>query len=365
MSSVIVLLLVSPHYSYAVAGLAVSASMLGNAVSAPLRGRVVDRRPIAVVLPVFAGLQIVMIVGLLWSVLGGAPAAVAVGFAAMTGLSYPPVTLVLRRYWQAHGDQPARSAALALDSALMDVSLISGPAFAAWLSTTMSPVSPFVVSGVLMGGSAVLILTVPHPIPPDTDAGTTNRQRWSVPLLSVLGVLTLFCAALAAIEVALPIYAQQQDRAELSGLYLAGMSAGSIVGVLAWRTRQRSLSGMVAVSAGGALLLAFGMHLGPLALLLLCPLGGLSTGLVFAALFGSIAIRTPIGTESRVQGWAAFGTEIGFAAGAAAGAGAASADGGPGFVFVSCAAVVAAEFLLALGRPAGSNVTVQRAESER
>ena len=84
--------------SFGAAGIATGALALGSALGAPLQGRVVDRRGVAMLLP----LATVHALGLLGVWAAGsleAPAGVLAGLSLLTGAAMPPVSSVLRSRW--------------------------------------------------------------------------------------------------------------------------------------------------------------------------------------------------------------------------------------------------------------------------
>lgn len=333
-------LLMSPRYSYAEAGTAVGAMLLANAVSSPLRGRLAATGSGRVLRRCLAG-YLAGLAGLVLAAAGRLPFGWVVLSVVTIGLCFPPVSILLRTHWTSVDRARGRSSANALESALMDVTLITGPVLATWLSTSLSPLLPFALIGALMAGAVVLLLTL-HREPTERPGPPTGHWRAplrSRPLRAVFGAQFLFCAALSATEVMLPVYAQQQHVASHSGWYLAGLSVGSIVGALGLGAHdalaRTELPGLLAVFVSGCVLLGLAMEVAPAAVLLVCPLTGLAVGSTFARLFTAIGALTPPGCDSETQGWANSMTTVGFAAGASAGASLAGAYGAGAFLLLS------------------------------
>ncbi|MFF4427035.1 MFS transporter [Streptomyces sp. NPDC001549] len=351
MLAVSALLLLAPRYSYAAAGLAVSIMVVANAASSPLRGRLADRHRVPVVVTLFLIGYLTATAGLMASAAHRLPLWVVMASVALLGLCFPPVSILIRGYWVAAAGEWARASANSLESALIDVTLIAGPVLATWLSTSASPVAPFVVSSVLMAVAVVLMCTVREI--PRTLAPTARDWRGplrSRPLLRVLAALFLFGGALSAVEVVLPLYAQQNDAVGYSGWFLAALSLGSIVGALILGTHSTSHRWMppalVGVFAAGTLLLAFAMTVGPVLVLIVCPLTGVTIGSAFARLYTVVGTTGPAGNEHETQGWATSCTTVGFALGAAGGAVIADALGAAAFVLVTPVAALGAALLL-------------------
>ncbi|WP_055524901.1 MFS transporter [Streptomyces graminilatus] len=362
MFSVSTVLLLSPRYSYSAAGLAVSAMLVANAVSSPLRGRSADRYPVRTVLAVCLAGYLAGTAGLMAAVAGRLPLGLVVASVAMIGLCFPPVSILLRGYWVAVAGERMRVPANSLESALMDVTLITGPVSATWLSTSASPFAPFMVTSVLM---ALAVTVLPSPRGTSgaarTDAGDWLRPLRSRPLLCVLAAMFLFCAALSTIEVVLPVYAQQHHVVGYSGWFLGGLSVGSIVGALVLGAvpspPRLMLPALLGVFVAGACLLGFAMTVGPVLVLVVCPLTGLAIGSSFGHLYTAVGTMGPSGCENETQGWATSCSTAGFAAGAAAGAAVADVAGAPAFLLLTPATAVAAALFVLGGIRAGTAPT--------
>jgi MFS family permease len=350
------LLLLSSRYSYAEAGLSAGVLQLANAVSSPVRGRLAARYPVRVLLPLCLAGCLAGLTGLLLT----ASATAAFGYVLLCGtvmgLCFPPISMLLRTYWTALDRTRARPSANALESALMDVTLITGPVLAAWLSTSVGPVPAFAAVGVLMAAGVVLLLTVKDAqnlLRAGGGTGHWARPLRSRALLCVFAAQFLFCAALAATEVALPVSAQQNHAAAFSGWYLAGMSVGSIVGALALGAvpalGRAGLPGLLGAFAAGLWLLAAVMGSGPWVLLLACPVTGIAVGSTFATLYTRIGTLTPPGSDNETQGWANAMTAVGFACGASVGGVVAGANGASAALVTAGATALAAALLTRTG----------------
>ncbi|GAA2331883.1 MFS transporter [Streptomyces kunmingensis] len=347
------LLLVSPAYSYARAGAVVAAMLLANAASSPARGRQIARRGARVVLRICLAGYLAGLTGIAVAAASSAPFPVVLTAAALMGAFFPPASILLRSHWTAVDRGRGHSSANALESALMDLSLITGPILASWLSTYVTPVLPLALIGVLMTLAVALLSGLPDQRPPSSPPpGRSRRSRRSrrllrTPLVGLFGAQFLFCAALAATEVSLPVYAQQQNAAAYSGWLLAGLSVGSIVGALVLGRLPGSgatrLPVLLVLLAAGMCAIGGAMFLGPVAVAAASVPAGLAIGSVFARFFTVLGAATPPGVDHEVQGWANSMTTVGFAAGSFGGAALADALGTPALLLCSpLAAVVAA-----------------------
>ncbi|MFF1714461.1 MFS transporter [Streptomyces sp. NPDC058268] len=342
------LLLVARDHTYGTAGLAVSALAVGQGVTAPLRGRLVDRLASCPVLLGFLAAYLVAAALLVLVVSGGGPVGAILALATVMGASAPPVGVMMRSVWhRSMSSSPAAgllATAMALDSSMMGTALISGPVLASWLSLSLSPVAPFAVVGLLTAASVGLLINSPgpqsrsaqptRPSQPTRSARSTRSTRsarsghWlgplaSAPLRRLMAADALFVMAVTAVDVVLPIYAREYHAAGFTGLYLGILSIGSVLGSLALGAVPTLLSHGPKVSVllcvfaagAGALTLASGMS--PLVVLLACPLAGLVIGCTFAALRTTGGDLAPGGRITEAMSWLSSLDMVGGAVGAA------------------------------------------------
>ena len=350
MVTVTLLLTAAVHASMATAGLVVTGYTLGQAVTGPARGRLADRRGLAVVCAACGALYAVALLGLLAGALARGPAWLLVAAAAVAGLSCPPLSPGMRSLWSAHAGGPLRQAAFALDAAVFDLAYITGPVLASSLAAGLSPAAPVIVLLVLTGVATGIIARRTRRPQKIVD----RREHWGArndPLSgdragqpvarSRLGPLTapalrrllltgaLANAALSGTEVALTGYVRQHHALWASGPLLAELSLGSIAGSLLLGARapgagpadeRRRLPWMLACYSAGLAVLAAAALRAPL-VAVAAPLAGLCLGPTLATLFGLASSALPDsavpggGTES--QAWLNSAMNGGAAAGAA------------------------------------------------
>ncbi|UNO44142.1 MFS transporter [Streptomyces sp. MST-110588] len=366
MAGLSLLLLVSRDYSYGTAGLAVSSSAIGQGLTAPLRGRLIDRRSPRPVLLGCLAVHLTATVLLLLTASGGAcPAAAVCVLAAAMGATAPPVAVMMRSLW--HGgamDAGTLATAMALDSSMTGTALITGPVLAGWLSLSLSPFAPFAAISLISTVSVIAVptLTTTSGIGTTSAAGTAapsatspsaaprpgrSRPRLSrpgrsrprlgplasAPLRRLLATNGLFVAAVTALDVVLPIYAREYDAAGLTGSYLGVLSVGSVLGSLALGAAPTLLSRgpripvLLCVFAAGSAALALTARFSPLAVLLVCPLAGLVIGALFAALRTMGGDLAQEGRVTETMSWLNSLDMAGGAAGAAVFAQVADAEG--------------------------------------
>jgi MFS family permease len=356
MVTVTLLLTAAVHASMATAGLVVTGYTLGQAVTGPARGRLADRRGLAVVCAACGALYAVALLGLLAASLARSPAWLLVAAAAVAGLSCPPLSPGMRSLWSAHAGGPLRQAAFALDAAVFDLAYITGPVLASSLAAGLSPAAPVIVLLVLTGAATVIIAgrtrrpqrTVDRREHWGTHNDPSSRDRTA---RSRLGPLTapalrrllltgaLANAALSGTEVALTGYVRQHHALWAAGPLLAELSLGSIAGSLLLGARsagagatadndtgeRRRLPWLLACYSAGLAVLAAAALRAPL-VAVAAPVAGLCLGPTLATLFGLASSAVPGsavpgsaepggGTES--QAWLNSAMNGGAAAGAA------------------------------------------------
>ena len=379
MLSITVLLTVALHAPMTVAGLALAGYTLGQAGTAPARGRMADRRGLFAVAAVCAAGYAVALTGLLAASVARAPAAALIATAAAAGLLTPPLSPGVRSLWSAHAAVTLRQAAFALDAAVFDLAYITGPVLASALATGIAPAAALgvllLLTGVAVAAVAGQVGAAPaQPAPRPASRGATRqasqsrRPSWPEPLLAaglrrLLLTAALVNAALSATEVALTSYVRDHHALWASGPLLAGVSAGSILGSLLIGVRplpggqSRRLTLLLAAYAAGLVGLAAAALYPPL-LAAAAPLAGLCLGPTLATLFSAAGSAVPHG-GTQAQAWLNSIMNGGAAAGAAI-AGLTSAVPGLGLALAAGIATAAAASAAIAGtratraaRPAG------------
>ncbi|KWT60713.1 MFS transporter [Streptomyces albus subsp. albus] len=326
------LLLVSRRYSYGTAGLAVACLAVGQCVTAPLRGRLIDRHsPRTVLLGCLAGYTAATALVIVTASGSGSATAVLVMSAAL-GVTSPPIAVLMRTVLHNIAAQGMFTTAMALGSAMMGTALVTGPLLAGWLSLSFSAVVPLVVIAVLTAFVVCLLLDTEVPARP------AGRRHWlgpltSAPLRRLLIADGLFVLAVTATDVLLPIYAKEHDAAVFTGACLSALSVGSVLGSLVLGTMPRflargpKLSVLLLVFAAGGGALALGAGLSPVAVLILSPVAGLVLGSVFGTLRTVGSDLAKEGEVTETMSWLTSLDMAGGAIGAAVFAHLAAAEG--------------------------------------
>ncbi|MGH3185857.1 MAG: MFS transporter [Streptosporangiaceae bacterium] len=344
MVSITLLLVAAEHASMTVAGLVVAGYTLGQALTAPLRGRLADRRGLVPIAVLCAAGYALALLALLAGALAHAPAAALIGAASTAGLFSPPLSPGMRSLWSTYTADSLKQTAFALDAAIFDLAYIVGPVLASALSTAVSPAAAVTVL-LALTAAAILIISTDRPEPParrqvpgdpgpparpEASVGETPRAplRSPAPLSSpalrrLLVTAALTNAALSATEVALTAYVRHHHALWASGPLLAEVSIGSILGSLligartfAAGSRYGRLSRLLAGYALGlAVLTAAGLY--PPLLAVAAPLAGFCLGPTLATMFGMAAGAASDGSGTETQAWLNSAMNGGAAGGAA------------------------------------------------
>ncbi|MEU8180941.1 MFS transporter [Micromonospora sp. NPDC049044] len=241
----IVLLVHQQQGSYAIAGTALAALMIGTTASAPFRGRAVDRWGQSRVLVGLAVLQTGALAGFVSAALTRQGAPVLFLLAALMGATNSTLGGSMRALWpvvvDADDDLPV---AYALQALLEDLISVAGPLAASLLLLVTSPAAVLGLSGVAAVAGTAAFVTAPA----SRSTGGRTGQRTSVlGSLSAPGMRLLICtlastgAVIGVLNVAVPALAQNQGTPSAGGVLLAIMSAGSMLsglcyGAPRWKT---------------------------------------------------------------------------------------------------------------------------------
>ncbi len=348
--------------SYPDGGFAVAAFGLTAGVSAPFRGRLVDRRGMRTWLPAMAAGYGAALLALGLVGLASGPTWALVALAGLAGIGAPPLFASARSLWP-HAVEPALvRRGYALTSLLSDVGQVAGPALAGvlfvladWTALVVCAVTALLAAVLVVSGAdAPSARARPRPMP---------RLFASRGLLGLLVVSILLGAAVGLVQVAVPTIAGQWGSDWLAGPLLAAFALGSVVGAL-WfggRNWRRSVLDryLYSVLALGLLLAPVGLATTSGMLATLLVLAGLAFGPATVSMLESLDVLAPGGgaeamtwvTTAEAAGWAAGGAVAGLLV-------VHVADWAP-FVLASAILVVPVGLLLALRASARRSAEVR------
>jgi MFS family permease len=363
MTTLAVLLVVHRNSgSFRLAGVTTACFALASGLSSPVRGRLVDRLGATPVLLVTGSLQPVALVTIVGagSWFGNELAVLAAAGAA--GALLPPVGPVVRVLWQRLPTGALQEAAFSLDAVLLQVIYyVVGPPIVTSLAVLHSPaLALYVIAGLTLAGTVAVASA------PASRAWPVVRQH--PPLLGPLGapgvpgvlvVVFASAAAIGALEIAVAGFAAEHHAGNLTGLLLAVLGIGSIVGGL-WqgiRAGQRSLTVQyrtwIAAMTIGFIPLPWAPELGVLAALLL--LGGFSVAPASIVQFRLIGALAPEGMMTEAFTWLLSASLTGTAVGNALGGNAVEICGARGALLAPIALTALAFALSFVGGLRGSS----------
>lgn len=347
--------------SFAVAG-AVSAAFAGAAaLTAPVLGRVIDRRGHWPVLAPCALTQPVALVALVLLLQHGlvGPALVA---AAAAGALVPPVTSCMRALWPGLvDDEELMSTAWSVEGMVVEATELGGPLAAGLLLLLADPAAGVLVAaGLAYTGAMLFALT------PTSQSWRSQRREERAGLirtpLRVPGVRALVLvvfvatAGLAALEVAIAAFAQGRGQPGYTGPLFAVWLGASLVGGWFYGSRtwrfapHRQLP--VLLAGCGLTALAPLLAQGYLSMSLLLAVAGLAIAPATAVQFAVMSRVAHDQHRTEAFTWASTAGFLGVAAGSSLSGSAIQVYGGPAGMVLSAALGLAAALVAFASRRA-------------
>jgi MFS family permease len=309
----------STHGSFAAAGAASAAYLAAAAAARPLHGRWVDRAGTRV--PLLAGsamnaLSLVLVAVAAWR---GAPAWVLVALSALAGVTLPALSAAMRALWPRLAPD-AGEHAYALDTLSYELSLIAAPALVGGLAVAASaPLALIAISALGFAGTAV-VATAPVAAALDREPGEDGRAPRGLTAAVRPLIAMSFCigAAEGSMTVLAPGVAAAHHDHALSGLLLSALSAGSLVGALAYGSvshvgtlPRRLIAGTGGLTVACLLLAGFGTTLAGFAVT--AALVGLVLSPTLTAGFVAVRHAAAAGALTEAFTWASLAAASGAA----------------------------------------------------
>lgn len=304
------LLALSDHMSPTVAGASLALCRLGQAVSGPVWGRLVDRTSLRLALGIGGAAVSVVAMGL--SAIRFAPWSLLM-MAVLLGSVLLPMNALMRSLWNRSlvSDADKMSAA-AFESGMNEGVLLSARLVVA-ASTVVFSVHEVIavqvlVTAVGMGGLATcpIVRTSVRP------AAVASDFEPAVPWRDTLGLFVtyfLFASSLGAFGLTL-ILAAGGDHAPDAALAVAVWGAGSLVGLLLWGSRRGARAPRPAHSLPLLVLMgtfqgtaALAGYWSPLGLMVAGFMAGLPIAAIVTGLFTKLGHFTPQGRQSEIFAW--------------------------------------------------------------
>lgn len=302
--------------SYSEAGLIVMASTVALAVSAPWRGRLLDRRGLrATVAP-----QLV-ILALVWSVAPFVGYWLLLPLAVVGGLFIVPTFSIVRQVLITAVEDRHRTAALSLDSLATELSFMVGPVLGVLGATyfdTAWALCFFELAAV--AGGAVVWLVNPRLINEADETGEQlGWQTWMSPMVfAVLGAAVACTVVLYGTDIGVVAALRDMGHQSSIGWVLAVWGLGSAVGAIVYGSLRKAVPVFVllALLAGSTVPVVLANDRFTLAVLLfVC---GMFCAPTITATIDSLSRVVPPQVRGEVMGWHGSALTLGGAIGAPA-----------------------------------------------
>ena len=358
----IVLFVRAHHGGYTLAGGLAAVYGLAMAAGQPVLGRAMDRFGQTRILA--PGAMLAAAGFALVSVAGLRPLPVAVAGVVVAGFATPPLEAGLRALWPSVlGDPSEVQAAYALDAAAQELLFTCGPLLVI-AAAAVSVETAMVLTGAL-GVAGTLVVTSSRPS--RVWRGEPGGGHWAGPLRSpgIRVMITAFVfvgVALGVCSVAVVAYADARHVSYASGLLMALMAAGALVGGILYGRRPRN-----GPPYRRLLLLMTGLAVGymPLAwapAFPVMPLLAIGSGVFLAPMlacsFTLVDALAPKGTVTEAFAWLVTAFAVGGSVGSAlAGVAGDAAGVHAAFAVAGAGGLVALLVMIAGGRPIEARAT--------
>jgi MFS family permease len=224
--------------SLTLAGAAAAAFLIATGAARPVQGRLMDRHGPPFVLVPSAVIHLAGFAGLVaWTQSSGASWPVIL-FAIPIGLGEPPVSASMRIAWGRMAKSEDRTAAYSVVTLTQEMAVLLGPLLlAAVVAVASAAAAVLVVGGLSSAGTLVLAAVMPREphLAPDEPHRSALRSGG---VRLALTVNLAFALALGCVELAIPALAGERGVPAVSGVLLAVMSVGGILGAIAYASRR-------------------------------------------------------------------------------------------------------------------------------
>lgn len=235
------------------AGLVTMASTVGMAIGSPLTGRLVDKHGLRPILIVTTCAQAAF-----WASAWALPYAALVVAAVVAGLLALPVFSVIRQCLAAMVPVEHRRAGFSLDSMLVELSYMVGPALAVAGMTTLGsgPTLAIIAVGLTGSGVALIVLNPPTRSAEElrAPAARVPRRRWLTPaFVALLGTVASATFVLTATELALVGTMEHTGQTAWIGVAVGIWCVYSLVGGFVYGGLSRGVSPLALIAGMGLL----------------------------------------------------------------------------------------------------------------
>ncbi|MFF0264809.1 MFS transporter [Kribbella sp. NPDC004536] len=316
----LVLLVSRQTGSYALAGTVTALFSLGDAVTAPWQGRLVDRFGYARVLIPIAVVHVAATIGVVTT----RSAAVLCVLAAVSGLGVPPVSGAMKALLAELVPEERMPAAFAMEALLQQSFFLVGPVLATSLIALAGPAPAAVLAALLVAAGTLWFVVAAGPVR-GSRRGRGGRGALRIPAVRVLCTTTLLQSlTYGVLPIALAAAATRAGAPAAAGVVQAALTLGGVIGSMFHRPAryQRLLAMFACCLVPLALFATLASAVGLVGLvglgLTLAGTGLLATPLATSA-YLLIQRATPLGNRTEAFAWQSTGLAIGTALGSSIG----------------------------------------------
>ena len=302
--------------SYAIAGITLGAETLGAAIAGPLLGRLIPKlgiRPIVFTTSTIGAAAMVLI-----GMSNGSLPIVLICLGFVVGITSPPIQQIVRPIYPSLISKEQTNHLFALDANLQELIWVVGPILATFIAANAgTPAALYTMAAVQIAGCYLFASN--HEVrtakmePSKRRMGGVLKSRV---VLSNVAMGMLMVATFGGAEVG--TVAVITDR-NVSGIVLAALSAGSLIGGFAFGHRAKTkyaLSKFFALTLLGYSLIFIAPH-EAIWVSICWFIAGLGVAPIFANLASIIAIKLTAGESVEAYGWISTGQLIGYSSAAA------------------------------------------------
>lgn len=345
--------------SFTLAGSASGIFFLAMAVSAPIQGRIIDRKGPRIPLIVTGVVQPLALGGVIAATLSGMPFTVVALAVALSGAFAQPITVLTRTIWRHRFDsEEDRRMAFSLDSVLIEINFTTGPAIIAGVLAAFGTTVAFGLAIAVVVASFVIYQLSPALayFKRETSAerhllGPLTEPRLWLLFLASFGLTTSF----GLLEVGYPGYGTYLGSPAVAGIMLALNGLGSATGgAIFGGLRLKLPVERQFVAAMGLMTIPLLLHLPVIDMPVLFAIVAFASGMLIAPSIASQSVLVsrlaPAKYATEAFTWSSTFIVMGLGAGMALGGSLIETFGLPS-VFATAAALAFAMALLACALP--------------
>src|SRR6478672_4935666 len=278
------------HRSYGAAGLLVGIETVALAISAPWRGRRLDRVGLRK-----AVAPSLVVLTVCWSIAPFVSYWPLLAFAAIGGLFVIPSFSIVRQALMHAVPDELRKSALSIDSVVIEISFMIGPVLGVLLATTWSTswaLFSCMLTSVL-GGVVLWIMNPPLGHESDQAAATPVRSWLSPGVVAVLAACVTATIVLTGTDVSIVAAMREMHHPSWIGGVLALWGLGSAIGGVVYGAMHRSVPAFALLGLLSALTLPAVFARSPVTLALLLIFAGVCCAPTITATVDSLSRLVP------------------------------------------------------------------------